>query len=222
MPKISRSAPSDAGTRDKLLRAAATLFAAHGLEGVTAKEIAQGAEANPAGVNYHFGGVMGLYEAVLAEARDITIAGDRRIDILQGPMAAEEKLRATLTLAVKALLLPGDMAWVAQLLGREVMRPTEAGERILGQIIRDRVDAVRSFVSDFVGLPPDDPRVDLACVSITGPLHMLLIRDRKLLTRLHPALPLAAQGEATLIDHFHDLILSILQRLKADAAGDAG
>ena len=49
---------------------AGRLFAARGIDGVTAKEISKAADAVPAAVNYHFGGLAGLYEAVLTEARD--------------------------------------------------------------------------------------------------------------------------------------------------------
>ena len=77
---MSTTLPSETGgapTRTRLLEAAGEMFALHGFEGTTAKEICLRAGVNPAAVNYHFGGLEGLYEAVLSEARArIVGAGD--------------------------------------------------------------------------------------------------------------------------------------------------
>jgi AcrR family transcriptional regulator len=53
----------DQDTKQRLVKAAATLFSQKGFHGVSVKEIAELAEANVALVSYHFGGKQGLYEA---------------------------------------------------------------------------------------------------------------------------------------------------------------
>ena len=65
------SAPSlnppdiDRETRDRLIDVAAVLFAEHGFDTVTVRDICAKASANVAAVNYHFGGKAGLYDEVL-------------------------------------------------------------------------------------------------------------------------------------------------------------
>src|SRR6266516_3174568 len=60
----------DRETRERVLRAAAQLFADRGLKKVTVREICRAARANVAAVNYHFGDKTGLYREVLQLAID--------------------------------------------------------------------------------------------------------------------------------------------------------
>jgi AcrR family transcriptional regulator len=56
------------GTRDRLLEAAADLFARHGYRGASVRRICDLARANPGAVSYHFGGKRQLYRTVLRRA----------------------------------------------------------------------------------------------------------------------------------------------------------
>lgn len=60
---VPQNASGDA-TRRRLLEAATRLFSEHGYAAVTVRDITRAAETNLAAVNYHFGGKLGLYEAV--------------------------------------------------------------------------------------------------------------------------------------------------------------
>jgi len=57
--------PSDASTRQRLLDAAAELFAVNGFAATSVREICARAEANVAAINYHFGGKDQLLAEVL-------------------------------------------------------------------------------------------------------------------------------------------------------------
>ncbi len=57
-------------TRERLLDAAATLFARHGFRGAPVRAICDLARANPGAVSYHFGGKRQLYRAVLRRAAE--------------------------------------------------------------------------------------------------------------------------------------------------------
>ncbi|MEU5585766.1 TetR family transcriptional regulator [Streptomyces chrestomyceticus] len=60
-------AGSGAGTRERLLRAAEELFAAHGVDGAQTRDIVRLAgQSNPSAVQYHFGSRAGLLNAVMA------------------------------------------------------------------------------------------------------------------------------------------------------------
>ena len=192
---------------------AGRLFAARGIDGVTAKEICKAADAVPAAVNYHFGGLAGLYEAVLIEVRDQATGSDQRLDLLQAIATPEEKLRSLIAFAVKAVLDPAERSWTLQLVAREMTHPTPAGRRILGPVIRPRLNALRAFISETVALEPDDPRIDLALISIAAPLHSMLIRDRSLLLDYHPTLELHPKNEAMLVDYFQGNALAVLEQV---------
>jgi TetR/AcrR family transcriptional regulator, regulator of cefoperazone and chloramphenicol sensitivity len=57
--------PTPARTRDRILDVARELFAQHGYNGTTVRDIATAAEANLAAVGYHFGSKDALYAEIL-------------------------------------------------------------------------------------------------------------------------------------------------------------
>ncbi len=63
--RIAPPADSD-GARQRLVEAAAVLFAARGYEVATVRDIVASAGTNLNAVNYYFGGKRGLYQAVMA------------------------------------------------------------------------------------------------------------------------------------------------------------
>src|SRR5215471_11522933 len=101
-PTISRARPTSRpkneeyrqNTRQHLLEAAGHVFAEKGFERSTAKEISERAHTNTAAVNYYFGGIEGLYEAVLEEARG-SIFSDQAIErAIEGKTDPKAKLEA--------------------------------------------------------------------------------------------------------------------------------
>jgi AcrR family transcriptional regulator len=204
------------GTRVKLLEAAGQLFAVHGFDGTTAKEICELAGVNPAAVNYHFGGFEGLYEAVLMDARDRVAGNEERLfGLLDAPIPPQEKLRVMITVVVGAILAAGRSSWILRLFSREITSPSEIGARILTSTARPRVERVRALVGEMIGLPPDHPSVALACISIAAPLQILLIADRDLVRTIHPALDLSQEGQEALVAHFVRFALAGLEAVKA-------
>lgn len=86
--------PQDA-TRQQLIKAATGLFAAHGFDGTSVKDIAEAAGVNISLVSYHFGGKEGLLKTCLEGFGQERLASARRI--LQEPKSREEfKVRLTL------------------------------------------------------------------------------------------------------------------------------
>jgi AcrR family transcriptional regulator len=211
------------GTRERLLEAAGQMFAARGFEGSTAKDICARAGANPAAVNYHFGGLEGLYEAVLVEVRERAAGAQAQLQaLLEAPRPFDEKLRTVIALVVSGLLSPAATSWLLRLFGREVTNPTAVGRRILAETAGPRLVRVREVVGEFLGLPAEHPRVALACLSVAAPLQILLIGDRDLLRTLHPALDLPRVGEEALVEHFHRFAMAGLQALRSEIAGQGG
>jgi AcrR family transcriptional regulator len=208
------------GTRARLIEAAGQMFAARGFEGATAKEISERAGANPAAVNYHFGGLDGLYEAVLLEAQGRAAErGDQLQALLDAPIPFEDKLRVIIGQVVKGLLSPESSSWLLRLFGREVTNPSPLGRRLLAMTAAPRVARVRVLVGAYLGLDADDPKVSLACLSMAAPLQLLLIGDRELVRAIHPAIDLSPAGEQALIEHFHRFAMAGLRTIKASSGG---
>ena len=94
---------SDQGTRAHLLETAGQIFAEKGFDRATGKEICKRARVNAAAVNYHFGGMEGLYEAVVWEAHNRLVTFDTRSPGSRAP----DRLRSTAPAASEGPLAPG-------------------------------------------------------------------------------------------------------------------
>jgi AcrR family transcriptional regulator len=88
-------------TRERLLRAAAELFAEGGYEGTSVKELAQRAEVNVSLVSYHFGGKEGLFKACLEQVGD---EGLRIAERTLKPPVGGEELRLRLRMFVEEMI----------------------------------------------------------------------------------------------------------------------
>jgi AcrR family transcriptional regulator len=207
-------------TRERLIEIAGQTFAARGFEGATAKEICERAGANPAAVNYHFGGIDGLYEAVLVEAQRRAHLIDRLPELLASPRPMAEKLRLMMGLVTGVIVAPGPSAWILGLFSRELTRPTAVGRRIIAATVAPRLVRVRAMVGEFVGLAPDDPRVALACVSLAAPLIMMLIADHEVLRDIHPPLALTPENQDAIAGQLAAFAMAGLLAVKAGAAAD--
>ena len=119
-------------TRTMLMETGARLFAAHGLHGVSLRALVREAGVNLSTVSYHFGGKVGLYEAI------IRFFINRRDEVC--PSAAEvrtkfERADATprakgdivswyITLVVQELLGREEHIWPCFIISRELAQPT--------------------------------------------------------------------------------------------------
>ena len=153
----------DLETRERLVRAAESLFAERGFRRVTVREICVTARANVAAVNYHFGDKLGLYRVIVQRAIDRmceTTELARRAGDGQPP---EEQLRRFISIFLQRLLGPGHNA-VHQLMDREW--PEEERESFLAAAaeypelsglhdLRTRTSGAHRFVQFHVWVPAD-------------------------------------------------------------------
>src|SRR5947209_7760049 len=120
-PKRKRA---DRGTREQLLEIAGQVFAEKGFDRATSKEICRRARANPAAVNYHFGGIAPLYAEVVREAHNRLVTLDAISAAVAAKTNAKAKLRAVIELFVRALTGPASSSWVLRVMGREFVAPS--------------------------------------------------------------------------------------------------
>ena len=69
-----------ADTRERLLKAATEVFAEHGFEKATIREICRRADANVAAIHYHFGDKKQLYAAIFEAVFELLL--ERRTSLL--------------------------------------------------------------------------------------------------------------------------------------------
>jgi AcrR family transcriptional regulator len=160
--KAAAAGARDVETRDRLLDVASRLFAENGFARVTVRDICREAHANVAAINYHFGGKLELYDAVVQNAVGAMQATTQEAQRLGDNQPPEAQLRAYIAVFVSRLAAGGDSR-IHQLMMREMSEPTPAFDRIVDQVILPRLAYLASIVARLLDCSPTDPRV-LPCV----------------------------------------------------------
>ena len=156
-------------TRARLIEAARALFAEHGFEDVTVRDICGAADANVALVSYHFGDKHGLYMEVVNEA--ITQLKEFNALTQSAPRGcgAEGKLEHFVRVFLTRVLDPARTeGWVHKLIQQELARPTDAAEVIGREAIAPRILYLGGIVAELLGCRPSDPRVGRCVGSVHG------------------------------------------------------
>jgi TetR/AcrR family transcriptional regulator, regulator of cefoperazone and chloramphenicol sensitivity len=166
MMRPNHSPNGDHETRERLLEAAARLFAEHGFSKVTVRDISSEAGANLAAVNYHFRDKLGLYKEVVqrvAEAMDRSKAA--ALEAGEG-CSPEEHLRQYICSFLHSLLDPEEESWMEKLISREMTDPTPALDLIIEKGIKPTSQRLGGMVSQLLGLPASDERVWQCALSV--------------------------------------------------------
>lgn len=150
---------ASADTRQRLIEAAAVLFADRGFENVPVREICKASNANVAAVNYHFGDKAGLYRAVVTLAISVMLETNELTQRAGEGLSPEDQIRGFVRVFVKRLNGDGPTAWIHRLMAREFEHPTEALEQVMAQVGRPRFEYLANVAAAFMGLPASDPRV---------------------------------------------------------------
>jgi TetR/AcrR family transcriptional regulator, regulator of cefoperazone and chloramphenicol sensitivity len=158
----------EVATRERLLSVAAELFADHGFNNVTVRQICQEAGTNVAAVNYHFRDKLGLYKEVVQMAADEM--NRRKTDVLNAvePQPPEERLRTYIRLTMHHLLDPHEQSWMEKLIARETIDPTPAIDLIIEKGIKPTAERNGQMVAELLGAPLGDPRVWKCFLSVQG------------------------------------------------------
>jgi AcrR family transcriptional regulator len=184
-----------------LLEAAGRIFATEGFDGATGQDICRKARVNPAAIVYHFGGMAGLYRAVLNEALRRLGTTEALTDAVKAERDPRRQLEAFLSLIVQTLTSPVSQAWPGKLFGREFISPSTVYGEAHDRALAARSKLLKSIVSALTGKPTNDPQVARSCISIMAPCALLLLVDRRKLQRLMPALKLTAAAGPQLTQH---------------------
>lgn len=212
-----------ASTKAQILEAAGEIFAEKGFDRATGKEIAERAGSNSAAVNYYYGGIEGLYAAVLVEAHRRLLTYDRLVALAQGPGASIDKLKILIGLIAAAITAPASSTWVLRVLSREILAPSQAFPVLLNQEVLPKKQVVTGLVADILGVPFDHPAVGRCLLNMVSPFAMLLLGNRQLLSQVLPDLFAPAPGaQEAIIAHFQRFALAGLEATAAEIKREAG
>jgi AcrR family transcriptional regulator len=173
-------------TRAALLEAAGNVFAEKGFDRATGKEICARAGANVAAINYYFGGIEGLYAAVLRLAHSRVVSVDHLQAVVTREPDARSQLEAILGMLARVITGPASSSWVFRVIGREIVAPSRVFSEMRDKEIFPKLRILRPVVAELMDLPEDHPAVARACISIVGPCIVLLIGDRRFLKKAFP------------------------------------
>ena len=203
-------------TKAQLLEAAGHVFAEKGFDRATGREICERAGANTAAINYYFGGMDGLYAAVLEEANRQLIPLATLASTVAGQPDAKSQLQAIIELGVEKLTGPVSSSWVFGVMAREFLLPTPALDVLRRQQGIPKARIITSIVAELMDLPADHPAVARGCLMLMAPFVMLLIGDRLSLKQFLPALDFGPTGSKALSQHLLSFMLGGLAAVARD------
>jgi TetR/AcrR family transcriptional regulator, regulator of cefoperazone and chloramphenicol sensitivity len=208
----SNGEPDRRSTQRHIVEVAGQVFAEKGFERSTAKEIAARARVNTAAVNYYFGGIDGLYAAVLEEARNRIYSDQAIAKAIAGKTDKKAKLEAVFGAILQTLLGPvTSSSWVLRVLGRDMVSPTLASDAAKEELILPRALILRNFIGEFMGLSGEHPAVARACVSIMAPFCMLIVADRRRMKRALPNLEIGPDDAPAMARHLAQFAIAGLE-----------
>ncbi|HEV7734561.1 MAG TPA: CerR family C-terminal domain-containing protein [Candidatus Binatia bacterium] len=178
-------AERSAATRQRLLEAAADMFAEHGYRDATIQAICRRARANIAAVHYHFGDKDGLYSAVFDYAEH-----HARPDPTPSNAAdttAEDRLRENITSFLTRLLDSGRPAWTAKLMAREMIDPTPVLDRLVRRRWRATHERLGTIIRELLGPGASDETVRLCTISVVAQCAFFR-NSAAVVTRIYPEL----------------------------------
>jgi len=204
--------PGSADTRQRLIDAAAMLFADRGFENVTVREICKASNANVAAVNYHFGDKAGLYRAVVMFAIKIMQETNELSQRAGDGQSPEDQIRGFVRVFVGRLTGDNPNAWIHRLMAREMEHPTEALNLVMTQVVLPRLEYLSGVAGAIMGLPSDDPRVRRCIGSLQS---QVLMAARKIPAPLEKSFGPAFHDVEAAVNHIADFSLGGMRAIAA-------
>ena len=145
----SESSHESSETYRRLLEAAGEVFAEHGFNDATIREICKRAGANVAAIHYHFGDKERLYHAVFDYAR--SCAEQHPEEPVAPDAGPEEHLRAFIRTILARFFDEGRPAWLSKLVAQEMIEPTKVLDALVSERIRPNHERLKVIARELVG-----------------------------------------------------------------------
>ena len=156
----------DQDTRERLLDAAGPVFAEHGFQHATVREICGQAEVNVASVNYHFGDKETLYQETVRRAR---MERSRQFPFpeWQSDVAPASKLAGFVHTILSRMLSPSS-PWQSRLMMREVFEPSDLCRDLVNEFFRPDFELLMNIVRELVPGKPAEYQIRQLAFGIIG------------------------------------------------------
>lgn len=155
-PNSSAAAPKEDDAPARLLAAAGPVFAKHGFDRATVREICGKAGVNIASVGYYFGDKIGLYREVFRMIR-----GQCHDEVPESPTDAagqvitdpRQQVYGLIYHLLSRMLARDDSGWESQLMMREMNHPTEVFAEMVEESFRPHFERMMKIIAALS--PPD-------------------------------------------------------------------
>ncbi len=208
-------------TRTRLLKAAAEVFAEHGYENATIRQICTRADANVALVNYYFGDKLELYTEVLRFSLEPGAEGA----CFSLPLATADPaaaLRQIVGSMVERAFETGDQANLRfRLMLNEFVRPSGATARVVDVVLRPVYDRLREIAGAILKLSPDHEKTRLCVHSMLGQVAHFA-HSRKMLGLLWPEMKMTPAQRECVAEHITQFSLAYLNGMPSGRLRPAG
>lgn len=208
----ARGGPSGASdcTRIRLLKSAAVVFAEHGYEDATVRQICERADANIALVNYYFGDKLELYTEVLRFS--LQPGCDKvRVDLPAAAIQPAVALRLIVAAMIERAFETGDQANLRfRLMLNEFVRPSAATIRVVDVVMRPVYDRLREIVGEILGLPPNHKKTRLCVHSVLGQVAHFA-HAKPVLGLLWPEMKMSPANREIVAEHITEFSLAYLK-----------
>jgi AcrR family transcriptional regulator len=191
-------------TRQKIMDVAGEIFAEHGFQNATVREICARAGANVAAVNYYFGDKAGLYAAVLRQA---TCAAheEAALAVAHGG-SPRQILRAIIFAMCHSLIATKRPSWSFRLMAHEMFHPTQALDRVVEEVISPAYQRLRNTLSALLNLPPDHATTRLCAHSIIAQI-IHYKASQPVISKVWPELKMTEKDVDMLAQHIYEFSL---------------
>ncbi len=139
-------------TRTRIVKAAGRIFAEHGYDGASIRNIVARADVNQAAINYHFGSKEGLYRAVLGDALRSLLEADESSASSEA-LPREAALRAFIRRQLRPMLGRDERSQYLRIFNWETVRPSPAFRKFMAEEAARYIGAAAALVRRF--LPPE-------------------------------------------------------------------
>ena len=205
-------------TRARLLEAAAHVFAEHGFQSATVRDICTRAGANVAAVNYHFRDKAGLYLAVLRHSMALDRGQPDPRQIALNSESPDEALRLIISAMLHRMHSPiTGRACHLRIMAHEMAQPTEALPRVVEEVIGPNYAAMRRILSRLLGTAPEDDLTRFCAHSVIGQV-VHYAHAGPVISLLWPDLRMTPERLNQIAAHIAEFSLAATQKLKETIA----
>lgn len=173
------AAPEPPDARQRLLEAAAEVFADAGFEGASVRQITARAGANIAAVNYYFRDKETLYIEAVKYAHVCSTSGEMQRE-LPPDLPPADKLNLFIRGMVRAMHVPASPAMM-KLMMREMADPGKAAHVVVEEFIRPMAFRLRGILGELL---PDIPEAKLLMTGFSVIGQILYYRQNRPISEL--------------------------------------